>query len=399
MKTLLAGLLLGAAAYAQDWPQHLGPTRDGRYAGSWSEKSSFTPVWTRKVGEGFSAPVVAGGRVILFHREDGQEIVESLDAATGKAQWTFRYPTAYRDDFGFSEGPRGTPAVAGDRVYTYGAEGMLHSLDLASGKKVWSVDARKEYGMRKEFFGTGCSPLVDESRVLMNLGGASDAGIAAFDAATGKLLWKALRDEAGYSSPVAASFGGVRHTLFFTREGLVDADAATGKPRFQYRWRARQQASVNSATPLVSGSEVFLSASYGTGAALLDLATGSPKVVWSGDDSLSNHYATSVLRDGYLYGFHGRQEYGQELRSVEWKTGKVMWKAEGFGAGTVTLAGTHLFLLREDGELRIAPASPKAFQPGRRVKLLSGTVRSYPALAQGRIYARNENTLGAWRID
>jgi outer membrane protein assembly factor BamB len=264
---------------------------------------------------------------------------------------------------------------------------------------VWSIDARKEYGVRKEFFGTGCSPLVDNGRVLMILGGTNDAGIAAFDAASGKLLWKALGDEAGYSSPVTSSIGGAQRALFFTREGLVDADPATGKIRSQYRWRARQQASVNAATPLASGSQVFLSASYGTGAAVLEIASAPPKLIWSGDESMSNHYATSVLRDGYLYGFHGRQEYGQELRCVEWKTGKVMWKVEGFGAGTVTLAGTHLLVLREDGELVIAPASPKAFQPARKAKLLTGTVRPYPALAAGRMYARSEDTLGAWRID
>jgi outer membrane protein assembly factor BamB len=384
---------------AQDWPQHLGPTRDGRYTGPWSEKSTFSQVWSRKVGEGFSGPVLAGGLLILFHRQGGQEVVESLDPATGKTQWTFSYPTAYRDDFGFSEGPRGTPAVSDNRVYTYGAEGMLHSIDLGTGKKVWSIDTRKEYGVRKEFFGTGCSPLVDNGRVLMTLGGTNDAGIAAFDAASGKLLWKALGNEAGYSSPVMASIGGAPRALFFTREGLVDADPATGKIRFQYRWRARQQASVNAAVPLVSGSQVFLSASYGTGAALLEIASAPPKVIWSGDESMSNHYATSVLREGYLYGFHGRQEYGQELRCVEWKTGKVMWKVEGFGAGTVTLAGTHLLVLREDGELVVAPASPKAFQATRKVKLLPGTVRPYPALAAGRMYARSEDTFGAWRID
>jgi glucose dehydrogenase len=396
---LVVLVLASGSAAAQDWPQHLGPGRDGRYTGPWSPDTRFTQVWKREAGEGFSAPVVSGGRVILFHRQGDEEIVESIDAATGKTQWTFRYPTTYRDDFGFSEGPRGTPAVASNRVYTYGAEGMLHCLNLATGAKIWSVDARKEFGMRKEFFGTGCSPLVDGGRVLMNVGGAQDAGIAAFDAATGKLLWKALRDEAGYSSPVAATIAGASHALFFTREGLVDTEPASGRIRFQHRWRARQQASVNAATPLVAGSHVFLTASYGTGAVLLDLAGGTAKPVWSGDESLSSHYATPVLRDGYLYGYHGRQEYGQELRCVDWKTGKVMWSVDGFGAGTVTLAGAHLFLLRENGELVLAPATPKAFQPAQKARLLAPTVRAYPALAAGRIYARNQDTLGAWRID
>jgi outer membrane protein assembly factor BamB len=198
---------------------------------------------------------------------------------------------------------------------------------------------------------------------------------------------------------VAAVIGGVRRALFFTREGLVDADPATGKVRSQFRWRSRSQASVNAATPLVYGNQVFLSASYGTGATLLDLSGAEPKVVWSGDDSLSSHYASSVLHEGYLYGFHGRQEHGQQLRCVEWKSGRVMWSVDGFGAGTVTLAGSRLLVLRENGEFAIAQASPKAFRTERQVTLLPGPVRSYPALAGGRLYARNEDTLAAWKID
>jgi outer membrane protein assembly factor BamB len=156
---------------------------------------------------------------------------------------------------------------------------------------------------------------------------------------------------------------------------------------------------VNAATPLVLGNRVFLSASYGTGAALLEIGAGQPKVIWSGDDSLSNHYAASVYRAGVLYGFHGRQETGQELRAVEAATGKVRWSESGLRAGTVTLAGDHLFVITEGGELVVAPASPQGFAPVKRVLLLPGVVRSYPALAGGRMYVRNEGTLAAFRID
>jgi outer membrane protein assembly factor BamB len=408
MANLLPSILLLLAAGAiplcaqlagSDWPQLLGPTRNQIYTGPWSEKSSFASAWKREIGEGFSAPVVAQGRVLIFHRKNDREILDALDAATGKPLWSFAYPTCYRDDFGFSEGPRATPTADGDQVFTYGAEGMLHCVNLKTGAKVWQVDARQAFGIRKEFFGTGCSPLVDGDRVLMNIGGAAGAGIVALDRNTGKTVWKALTHESGYSSPVAAMIGGERHILFFTREGLVDADPATGRIRFEQPWRARMAASVNAAVPVVVGDEVFVSTSYGVGAALWKIQGDKAKQVWSGDDSISNHYSTSVYKDGYLYGFHGRQEQGQELRCIEWKTGKVKWSVPDLRAGTVTLAGSHLFVLRENGELLIAPANPKSFQPVKSVKLSEPTLRAYPALAGGRLYVRTDSLLSAWRMD
>jgi hypothetical protein len=168
---------------------------------------------------------------------------------------------------------------------------------------------------------------------------------------------------------------------------------ADGAVVFAFPWRSRSNASVNAATPLVVGEEIFVSASYGTGAALLRYEDGKVKTIWSGEDSLDNHYATSVYRDGYLYGFHGRQEFGQSFRCVEWSSGKVAWEEGGFGAGTVTLAGERLLILKENGELVLADASPKSFAARARSRILTGTVRAYPALADGKLYARNEDTL------
>lgn len=387
--TLLALVIPSAVA---DWPQFLGPSRNGVSADS-EPAGQPRIVWKAKVGQGFSGPVVAEGKVIVFHRLGNNETVECLDAATGKRTWVYEYPTAYRDDFGFDEGPRGTPAIAGGRVYTSGAEGLVHALDFATGKKIWSVDTHKQFQVAKGFFGAAASPLVEDGRLLLTIGGT--AGVAALDAATGKVLWTATKDEAGYAAPVAATIGGERHALFFTRAGLVDVDPATGRVRFQFRWRSRSNASVNAASPVVSGNRVLLTASYGTGATLLEVTGDKVKQVWSSDDALSCHYSTPVLLDGVLYGFHGRQEEGQNLRAVAFDTGKVLWDTPRFGAGTVALAGTKLVLLKETGELVIAPASRKAFQPSTTLRILTGTVRAYPALDGGRLYARNEDAFVA----
>jgi outer membrane protein assembly factor BamB len=389
--------LMAACALAEDWPQFLGTTRNGVYASAdlaakWSSTGPAV-IWKKDVGQGFSAPVVAQGRLILFHRIGDKEVVEALDAATGKPIWKFDYATRYRDDFGFDEGPRAAPTIADGRVYTFGAEGTLHCLDFKTGKKIWSVDTHTKFQVRKGYFGAACSPLVDEGRVLMNIGGSSGAGIVAFDAATGATLWKATDQEASYSSPVVAVIQGVRHALFFTRAGFVDVDPATGKVRYQFPFRARMQASVNAAAPIVVDDLVFLSASYGTGAVLLQIGPSGLKQIWSSDDALTNHYATSVHKDGFLYGYHGRQEEGPSLRCIEFKTGKVRWNVDGFRAGSITLAGDYLLIQREGGELILAEASPAAYKVISTAKALPGTVRSYPAIANGRYYVRNEKTL------
>ena len=402
--TAALGVILAAPAIlaTQDWPQLLGPGRNGIYTGppivASFPRSGPPQVWQREVGAGFAGPAVSAGTLVLFHRVNNREVVEAMDAATGKTRWTFDYATSYRDDFGFDEGPRAVPVIAGGRVFTHGADGWLHGLDFATGRMLWSVDSRRAFEAPKGYFGVATSPLVDGTRVMVNVGGKT-GGIVGFDAATGKVLWTSTTDEPSYSAPVIADIAGVRTAVFFTRTGLVALDPATGGVRYQYRWRARMAASVNAATPIVVGDRIFLSASYGTGAVLLQVTGNAVKPLWSGDDSMSNHYSTSIYKDGYLYGFDGRQEFGQALRCVELSTGKVLWNVDGFGAGTLLIAGETLVIMRESGELALAPASPKAFRFNARAQLLPGVVRAYPALADGRFFVRNDRQLRAFDLN
>jgi outer membrane protein assembly factor BamB len=385
---------------APDWPQYLGPERNGVYSGppladAWPA-SGPPKVWQKSVGEGFAGPVVVGDRVILFHRVKNEEVVEALDARTGTTVWRHAYKTAYRDDFGFDEGPRAVPVVVNGRVYTFGAEGQLHALDAATGKPIWNVDTMRRFGVRKGFFGAAGSPLVEDGRVLANVGGtdgAKGAGIVAFNAETGDVLWTATDHQASYSSPVGATFGGKRHAVFFTRNGLVGLDPATGAILFQRPWRSRSASSVNAATPLVIGDVIFASATYETGAVALRVNGSQLTELWSSDDVMSNHYATSVYADGYLYGYHGRQEFNPSFRAVDLKTGAVKWKTDRYRAGSVTLAGNRLLIARETGELVLAAAASDAFRPLAKAQVLRGTVRALPAVSDGFVYLRNENTL------
>jgi outer membrane protein assembly factor BamB len=396
IRSVLLLVVVAGGTVSADWPQFLGPDRNGVYRGpalaeSWPAKGP-TVAWRKTIGQGFAAPVVVQNRLILFHRQGAQEIVEALDASTGASVWRYQYATTYRDDFGFDEGPRAVPVVADGIVYTFGAEGQLHAVTLATGQRAWSEDTMKRFNVPKGFFGAAGSPLVEGGRVIANVGGPK-AGIVAFDAKTGQVQWTATTDQASYSSGVAATFPSGRRAIFLTRNALVGLDPATGSIAFRRNWQARANASVNVATPLVVGDLIFVSAEYGPGAGVLRVDGSNLVELWASDEAMSNHYATSVHRDGILYGFHGRQEFGPSLRAVELRTGKVRWTQEQFRAGTVTLVGDRLLIVREGGEMILAPASPDAFKPIARAQILPATIRAYPAVSEGFVYVRNDNTL------
>jgi outer membrane protein assembly factor BamB len=217
--------------------------------------------------------------------------------------------------------------------------------------------------------------------------------VVAFKIDDGSVAWKASDHEASYSSPTLATIDGKRRALFFSRKGLLVLDPVSGAVELEFPWRARIHASVNAATPLVSGNKVFISTSYGVGAVVLELRDGKAATVWELKDALTNHYATSVLDDGHLYGYHGRLESRPDLRCVEFETGQVRWTEKHFGGGSVLVAGAHLLLMSDSGKLTLARASPEKFEPLASAKILEPTVRAYPALAGGKLYARNSDTL------
>jgi outer membrane protein assembly factor BamB len=390
-------LTLALALPAADWPQFLGPHRDGRSAETglnWNWPKEGPPVaWKIGVGSGWAGPVVAGDRLIVFHRVGDEEVVACLDPATGKEKWASKYRTRYRDDFMFDDGPRATPLVADGRLFTLGANGDLHGWELTAGKKLWHHNLLTEYGSPKGYFGVACSPVLAGGKLLINVG-AKGAGIVAFDPATGREAWKATDDAASYSSPTVAEVGGKSLVLFLTRAGLVALEPEGGKVRFTFPWRPPIDASVNAATPLVWKDEIFLTVSYSTGAVLLRAKGDELEEVWKNDRSLSCHYNTPVRVGEYLYGVHGRQEGGgAQLRCVEWKTGAVKWTVPRFGVASLLAVDGGLLAMNESGELIRFDASPDGFKERGRAKVLDSPVRAAPALADGRLFARDGSKL------
>jgi outer membrane protein assembly factor BamB len=346
----LGTLSLGTVAWGGDWPQILGPHRDGSADGEQlADKWPATgpkQVWQRPVGSGMAGVAVADGRVVLFHRVADEEVLECLDADTGKPRWKAAFPTRYRSSVSDDNGPRCVPLIHDDAVYAFGAEGNLHAVSLADGRKLWSRAVYVEYDAPEGYFGAGSTPIVEGDKLLVNVGGKKGSGLVAFDLASGRTVWQTTDEQASYSSPTLATVGGRRQAIFVTRLNVVGIDPESGQVLWQFPFGARGP-TVNAATPLVLGDHVFVSASYGVGAALARIGPMAVEPVWANDKAMSSQYSTCVVHDGTLYGIHGREDVGSaSLRAVDPRTGDVLWSEDRFGTGAVILADDKLVIVQ-----------------------------------------------------
>lgn len=386
-----------ARTWAGDWPQILGPNRNGiavdeQLADAWPADGPKT-LWQRDVGRGLAGVAVAGDRVVLFHRLDDEEVAEALDARSGQGIWKQSFPTSYQSAIAEDDGPRCVPLIYDGHVYLCGAQGDLHCLDLASGEVRWTRAAYRDFDAPEGYFGAGSTPLVEDGKLLVNVGGRNGAGIVAFDLATGETAWQATDEAASYSSPCAVTLDGTRHVLFVTRLSLVSLDPRDGSERFSLPFGKRGP-TVNAATPLVIDGHVFVTANYGVGAVFARIGADSVAPVWENDDVMSSQYATSVFSEGHLYGIDGGDSIGAptRLRCFDPFTAKVQW-TEACSNGTLLLAGDKLLLLGTDGRLTLVAPSPEGYRELAAASVLRTETRALPALAHGQLYVRDTRTL------
>lgn len=400
--TLALTPLVAGAAVAGDWPQILGPLRNGKADGESLTLPLPTPktatLWQLDVGQGFAGVAVAQGRAVLFHRQGGELVAQRIDAETGKSFWRVTFPTTYRSSISPDDGPRCVPLVHRDRAYLLGPGGELVCLELNSGKQAWARNVTQDFRVPDSYFGAGSSPIIEDDKLLLNVGGPQGAGIVAFSLADGSTQWKATSEGASYSSPVAATIEGTRHLIFVTRLNVVSLNPQDGAVRFRYPFGARGP-TVNAANPLVLGDHLFVSASYGVGANWSKIGATEAKQVWANDDVMSSQYTTCMEHGGYLYGIDGRQDVGvARLRCFDPRTGKVQWTQEDFGTGNLILVGDKLLVMRTEGDLLVVAADPKEYRELARVPLFESTVQALPALSDGLLLVRDTRTLKCLRI-
>ena len=370
-------------------------------------------VWEMKKGTGYSSPAISGDRLVMFHRVGNEERVECLHRETGERYWKFGYPTHFEDRYGYNNGPRASPIIDGDHVYTYGAEGKLHCLKLETGQVYWKRDLPAEFKVPHDFFGVASTPLIEGDLLIVNVGAPGGPTVAAFDKKTGKVVWSA-GDKWGpsYSSPVPANVNGKRRVFVFAggesnppTGGLLSIDPQNGAVDFSFLWRSKSYESVNAASPVIVGNQVFISASYKTGGAMLNLLPdGGQSVAWSSQD-MSTHFNTAIYKDGYLYGFDGRNEPDASLACLDWKTGKVMWRVNpeweetlvvdgvqhrqtlGTFRGTLLWVDGKFLCLGEMGHLLWMDLTPQGYKELARTWLFAARETwALPVLSHGLLY-------------
>jgi hypothetical protein len=385
---VLASLLWAAAAPAAenkratpntDWPQWLGPGRNGISTETGWSPGRPAKLWSKTIGIGFSNVAVRGGKLYTMGSQDGKDHVYCLDAATGRPLWIMSYPAPPHADKHY--GPRCTPAVDDKHVYTISLDGQMTCWDAGSGRVVWSQQLQQSLGVKPAKWGFSTSVLLQDDHLLIDVG-----AVVALDKRTGRPLWKTPNYGAAYSSPVAFELDGRKCVATFSGSGLTVVTAGGGKLLYRYPWRTAW--GVNAATPVIFGNDVFISSGYKTGCARVRLGDGKATTVWR-NRNMSNHCNNSLLWKGHLYGFNGNVGGRGKLTCLDFQSGQTKWTDDSLGTGGLRIADGKLIILGEYGTLVIAEATPAEFKPLSRTDVLKPTCWTAPVLSGGRIYCRN----------
>lgn len=328
---------LAPDAVAEDWPAFLGRTGQP-VSGETKLVHEFGPngpklLWELTKGTGYSSPSIQGDYLVYLHRSGRQEVIECLRPETGERYWSYRYGTDFSDRYGYNNGPRSSPVIDGGHVYTYGAQGKLHCFRLKTGQVVWRRDIAAEFRVPQDFFGIATTPLIEEDLLILNVGAPGGPEVAAFDKLTGRMVWGA-GDQwgASYATPVIARVHGMRRLFVLgggeSRPpvgGLLSINPRDGEVDFRFPWRSRSYESVNASCPVVTGNRVLVSATYRTGAALIEVKSDSTFAkVWENSD-FDLHWTTAVYDQGHYYAFSGRNEPDAQLTCVNASSGETVW--------------------------------------------------------------------------
>jgi len=380
------------------WPDFRGPRRDGRYdAGpirtDWPA-AGLPLLWKQPIGLGYASFVVADGRAFTIEQRRQQEVVSAYDVDTGRELWTHGWDASFVESMG-GDGPRATPTYHEGRLYALGALGELECLDARSGDLIWRHNMLAENGASNVTWGMSAAPLVVDGKVVVLPGGPNGKSVVAYDAATGAPVWTSLDDPQAYTSPMLVTLAGVPQILVVSARRAMGLTVDEGRLLWEYPWVTDMSISV--AQPLLLGNDrVFLSASYGHGAAVFDVSRTNDgfaaRTIWA-NTRMKNKFTSSVLREGYIYGLDE-----SILACLDAATGELKWKGGRYGYGQVLLAGDRLVVLTEDGDIALVKATPERFEQEARFSAISGKTWNHPVIVDGRLLVRNLREMAAFDI-
>jgi outer membrane protein assembly factor BamB len=420
-------LLSANCVAAQDWPQWRGPNRDARAEGfkapqTWPKE--LTQKWKVAVGDGVATPALVGDKLYVFSRQDKDEVIRCLDAATGKEIWQDKYQadpaTGPAARF---PGPRSSPTVAEGKVVTMGVRGTVSCYDAATGKKLWRKDDFQ--GSWPDFF-TASSPIIVDSLCIAQLGGAKNGAIVAYDLATGNQKWKSTGDSPAHASPVLMTVNGTKLIVAETAQKIVAIGAADGKGVWEAPFPTERMV-YNASTPIVDGQTIIFGGTRrGERAVKIEKQgdTFVAKELWSNPQT-SVQFNTPVLKDGLLYGL----SQGNEFFCIKEDTGQTAWTAPagqpsagtapapggqgaqpgrggrgrggmgGGGYGSIVDAGSVLLALTPTQELIVFQPSDKQFNALARIKIASTPTYAYPIVSGNRMFIKDQDSVTLWTIE
>jgi outer membrane protein assembly factor BamB len=376
------------------WPSFYGPRMDGTYIETpilteWPS-SGLQQLWRRPVGGGYASMTVAQDLVFTIEQRRDQETVAAYELKTGRERWTNAWKAFFQESMG-GDGPRATPVYSEGRVYALGATGEFRCLDAASGRLLWRKNILEDAGTENISWGMAASPLIADSLAIVLPGKT----VTAYDKTTGERKWVSLGDTAAYTAPMIATLAGVRQILAVTAGRAAGLNVSDGKLLWSFPWKTDYD--VNSALPvIVDANRFILSAGYGHGASLIEVVSSggvmSARELWH-NNSLKAKFNNAVHHSGVVYGL----DEGIMV-AVDVNTGKRLWKGGRYGYGQLLLAGDHIIVLTETGDVVLVKANPQRLEELAKFEALSGKTWNVPAIAQGRLLVRNTTHMAAYQI-